>query len=267
MVCSVMNTLENMFIDPFDTTLDVESLYNLVSGAPTSCSVADGLLSLEKNGKIRKEEFESRLTSETSEPTSEFFSTLKQFKFESFESSNIKAFVKKDGKKKEISHERDVLGKLVSQSYASKKGVDMEVVLTYPLAPVSIPLSTSDGSIRKTVKSKLFDSAMSGLRIVDPTQLPNVSLYFLDLVAAIRTMSGTLGTIREFTWKILNTVPMNYSTVFLVCDTYGLGSIKSGERIARGMGKRYVCFLSWKSVSNVPVSTVVFKISVMLNCR
>ena len=80
----------------------------------------------------------------------------------------------------------------------------MERVLSYPLAPVSIALSTPDGSIRKTVKSKLFDAAMSDLRVIDATQLPNASTldtYFLDLVAVIRTISGSTGTIRELAWE------------------------------------------------------------------
>ena len=172
-----------------------------------------------------------------------FVSVLKRFKFKSFVDTNIKVVVKKAGKQKEIAYQRDILGKLVSQSYASKKGVDMERVLSYPLAPVSIPLSTPDGSIRKTVKSKLFDAAMSDLRVIDATQLPNASTldtYFLDLVAVKRTISGSTGTIRELAWNILNTVPRQFSTVYLVCDTLDAGSIKSGERIARGTGKRYV---------------------------
>ena len=74
--------------------------------------------------------------------------------------SCIEATITKDGKSKEIAFQRDIFVILVSQSYANKTGVDMEKVLTYPLAPVSIPLCTPDGSNRKTAKGNLYDTAM-----------------------------------------------------------------------------------------------------------
>ena len=87
------------------------------------------------------------------------------------------------------SKKRDILGILVSQSYANKTGVDMEKVLTYPLAPVSISLCTPDGSNRKTSKSKLHDAAMEDeVTIIDSnnlTGIPNLENYFLDVVAFI----------------------------------------------------------------------------------
>ena len=75
---------------------------------------------------------------------------------------------------------------------------------------------------RKTVSSKLYDAAMSELLIINENTLQNISnlqTYYLDLVAAIRTLTGTIGTIRELAWKILYMVPKQFKNIYLVCDT------------------------------------------------
>jgi hypothetical protein len=116
-------------------------------------------------------------------------------------------------------------------------------VLCFPLAPVSIPLSTPDGAIRKTVKSKLYDASMSDLSVVNFDALPPASTmrtYLIDLASAIRSLVGTGSTIREMASRIIATVPSQYTTIFIVCDTYKDNSIKGGERQARGVSERYV---------------------------
>ena len=83
---------------------------------------------------------------------------------------------------------------LVAYSNKHEAGVDLEKVLCFPLAPVSIPLRTPDGAIRKTVKSKLYDASMSDLSVVNFDALPPASTmrtYFVDLAAAIRSLVGT----------------------------------------------------------------------------
>ena len=209
-------------------------------------SISNCLLNSPKNGKLRKLEFDSRMV--PGEPSTDvFYSTLSRFKLENFENSCIKATITKDGKSKEIAYQRDILGILVSQSkikkYANKTGVDMEKVFTYPLAPVSIPFCTPDGSNRKTTKSKLYDAAMDDeVTIIDNdnlTGIPNLENYFLDVVAFIRIMTNTSGSNRELAWKV-NPIPVQYRKMYLVCDTYKEGSIKTSERRSRGSGKRYV---------------------------
>ena len=57
--------------------------------------------------------------------------------------------------------------------------------VTHSLWTVSVPLSTPDGSIRKTVKSKLFKATMSDLSVVMDEDLPGpdrLRTYFLDLI-------------------------------------------------------------------------------------
>ena len=61
--------------------------------------------------------------------------------------------------------------------------------MCFPAAPVSLPLSHYDGTIRKTVKLKLFDTTKHDLTVIKPEDLPSaeeLSVYFLDLAAEIR---------------------------------------------------------------------------------
>ena len=115
----------------------------------------------------------------------------------------------------------------MSQSYANKTGVDMQKVFTYPLA---IPSCTPDGSNRKTVKSKLYDAAMEDeVTIIDSNNLTgilNQENYFLDVVAFIRIMTNTRGSTSDLAWKVVNSIPVQYKKMYLVCDTYKEGSIK-----------------------------------------
>ncbi len=132
---------------------------------------------------------------------------------------------------------------MVAYSNKHKAGVDLETTLSFPLAPVSMPLSTADGAIRKTTKSKLYDAAMSDLTIISPDELPSaekLNTYLLDLGAAIRSLVGLTSTIRQMAKRLLDTIPARYTTVIIVCDTYKENSIKGGEKIKRGVSERYV---------------------------
>ena len=63
----------------------------------------------------------------------------------------------KRGTSKDISIQRDILGLIVAASNKEKGAVDIEKALTYPLAPVSLPLASADGAWRKTAKRKLLE--------------------------------------------------------------------------------------------------------------
>ena len=147
---NIVTIISSQFISPFDKQLDTELLYNLVSGAPTSDAISDSLLSVGELGLKLKTEFEERMTISSEET---FFSPIKKCKLNGFDTNEKKIVLKKVKKQKEISSQRDILGKLVSLSYKNKAGIDLEKVLTYPLSPVSAPLSLYDGSLRKTTKS------------------------------------------------------------------------------------------------------------------
>ena len=244
MVEKIMVALKTQFINPFQPDLGKDELFNLVSGYPAPEDVRECLLALESKGKELMDEFQERITTKSAESSkTDFFSPIKKEKLKTFKDVAVKTKLKSKGKVKELTFQRDILGMLVAYSNKHELGVDLEKVLCFPLAPVSIPLSTPDGALRKTVKSKLFDASMSDLAIVNHDTLPPTSTmttYLIDLAAAIRSLICTGSTIREMAFKIIATVPTQYTTVFIVCDTYRENSIKGGERQARGTSERYV---------------------------
>ena len=154
MVKNILDALQIQFLNPFHQDIEKSNLYNLVSGRPVDDAICDSLLELEKDGIGLMESFEDRLTTDCT--TATFFSPLKRNKYKSWKDSAKKMVIKKDGKVKELTFQRDILGTLVAHSYQYNSDIDIDSVLCYPLAPVSVPLSTTNGSIRKTVKSKVL---------------------------------------------------------------------------------------------------------------
>ena len=240
MVKNILDALQIQFLNPFHQDIEKSNLHNLVSVRPVDDAICDSLLVLQKDGIGLMESFEERLT--TDPTTAAFFSPLKRKKYKSWKDSAKKIVIKKDGNVKELTFQRDILGILVAHSYQYNSGIDIDSVLCYPLAPVSVPLSTPDGSIRKTVISKLFKAAMSDLSVVTDEDLPGpdrLKTYFLDLAAAVRTIVGKPETVRELAARILVMVPRQYKDIYIACGTYEENSIKGGERAARGTSERY----------------------------
>ena len=38
----------------------------------------------------------------------------------------------------------------------------------------------------------------------------------------------------------MNLIPCQFTSIFLVCDTYCVKNIKAGYQVSRGQGKRYI---------------------------
>ena len=127
--------------------VDMAGEQSYMKSAKTAGGICDSLLGLEKDGIGLMESFEERLT--TDPTTATFFSPLKRNKYKSWKDSAKKIVIKKDGKVKELTFQRDILGILVAHSCQYNSGTDIDSFLCYPLAPVSVPPSTPDGSIRK----------------------------------------------------------------------------------------------------------------------
>ena len=81
------------------------------------------------------------------------------------------------------------------------------------------------------------------LTVINYDELPPASkmkTYLLDLAAAICTLTANGSTKREMANGIMARIPSQYTTIFIVCDTYKDNSIKGGERQVRGVSERYV---------------------------
>ena len=72
--------------------------------------------------------------------------------------------------------------------------------------------------------------ALADLAVLTPDEMPppsHLTFYFLDLAAAIRSIVGKVETIRDLAWKIISSIPAQFTTIFIVCDTYEDNSIKN----------------------------------------
>ena len=177
------------------------------------------------------------------EGTKSFSGKIKKSQLKTFHDSFVKAKVSKNGQQQEIQVQSNILANLVHLSSFKNSAINLEKAMCLPLAPVSLPLSHYDGTIRKTVKSKLFHAAMHDVTVIKPEDLPSaeeLSVYFLDLAAEIRLHVKNCDSIRWLAQKILGSIPNQYNTVYIVCDTYKIGSIKSGERMLCGDFKVYM---------------------------
>ena len=154
----------------------------------------------------------------------------------------MKTKVKVSGKSKDISIQRDILGLIVAASNKEKSAVDIEKALTYPLAPVSLPLASADGARRKTAKGKLLENLPSlEDREINIETLPtSQKVYILDHVASIRTIVKVPNTFEDLALILLNGIPKMYQIIYIACDTYRRNSIKRSERLLRGYSEKFV---------------------------
>ena len=241
MVATVVDVIKNQFLNTFDEELQKDSLCNLVSRITVDNSICKCLTSIFSSGTALMNDFVQHLHKDGSSKS--LTDTIRKFPLKNFEEKSLKAKVSRNGNQKEIHTQRDILGKLVSLSNKYKSPIDIVAALSYPLAPISLLLCNADRSIRKTNKSSLFEAAMSDLTILNTEDLPpeqELSTYFLDLTAAIRIQAKDCVTINQLAWRLINSVPSQYRTNFIVCDTYIQNSIKGGERRLREDGRLYV---------------------------
>ena len=108
----------------------------------------------------------------------------------------------------------------------------MKQVLEFSLGPISWSLANTDGSIYKSVKSKLIQSLEKDIPIMEKVSANN-SLIFDGLCVIQQLLKGldTFGTISEFILKRI--ISNNAKEVMFVSDQYFEASIKGGERERR----------------------------------
>ena len=235
----IMDVLEGTFVNPFSDDLEKDKLYNLASGCPISDESSDCLLTYEGRGKILMDEFKTRIAG-THVTGKKLFNTIERKKWLGFSSNSIKSKIKVKEKILDVAVQRDILGALVANSHEGDSPVDLDKALSYPLAPVSLPLASADGNRRKTNKSKLYD-------VIEPTcpktpvshDKPKKYLIY-DLAAVLRSKLSTPNTFRELAIQLLNEISLDFSTIYVACDTYTEKTIKGNERKSRGTSEKLV---------------------------
>ena len=237
-VQKIIKVMKDVFLNPFSEDLEKDKLFNLSSGRPLPLEVAEQLLSAEERGVTKFEAFNDRLDAKE-EQAAFLFDPIKRSHWKGFGDAGKKVMVKAKGKTKDVAVQRDILGLLVTVSYKEKELIDIDKALAYPLAPIPLSLATSDGCRRKTVKSKLFDAALTS--VSSEEGLPgNISCYVMDLAASLRCIVKLPNTFEDLALKLLSELPNHCRNIYVACDTYADRSIKNSERQLRGDSEEFV---------------------------
>ena len=113
------------------------------------------------------------------------------------------------------------------------KTTDFVKALHYPLCEVPLSLANTDGTMRKTNKSKLANIIISNTFTADISK--QQTAYIIDAMAYIRTMVNLPDTYERLTWQFLSGILKGFSRIDLVAD-----SIKDAQRIKRGTSKKII---------------------------
>ena len=142
LLCAMMN--------PFDPA-DKERLYNIATGKAASADTEKFLLSVNVTGEIAKKSF----ISECIKRPERFKEKIPKQKMQTFETElGRKKIQRSNGRVVTACFVNDLFGSLLRLSLEEK--IDMAEVLSYPLTPVPLSLSYSDGSMLSSPKSNLM---------------------------------------------------------------------------------------------------------------
>ena len=228
---NVITTVSNM-LQPFDA--EQKSLLSLASGFVVDDNVADHLLGAEQIGEDKFLGFvKNRLTIE--EP--DIFQTIQKNNLPTIH--NTKAGIKNSaGKETGLKMSRNLFAKLLL--VAKSRDVDLQNVLSYCLGAYPLSLASVNGSLLKTVKSRLADllERESGNPYVDLTHIPDDNALIVDAMAVVQCLKGnwkTFGDFADSVFKFLMKLAQDCRALRLdfVADQYPALSIKNTERARR----------------------------------
>ena len=128
---------------------------NLSSSSPESDVLADEILSIPENGRKLYSEFKNRRISSC--PEDNFHKPIIRNKTKSFNQANKCILLSNKNKVvKIIEVNQNIAERLLAISIRNGKLVDFERAMKYCLAPITLSICNSDGTMRKTSKSVLM---------------------------------------------------------------------------------------------------------------
>ena len=234
----IVEVLQDEYINPFDEDLEKNYLYNLSSGIAIQDDLAESILKTKEVGRTAYSAFvKERL--EIGEKM--FHDSITRKLLHTFRDTAQRVRMNKNGRTKTVDANWNFLSFLLALSAKTSKSIDYQKALEYPLCPVPLSLSDADGSKRSTAKSKLNDILMENSKLMESAELPNkadVSVYIVNLMAVIRTMTKIPETLEELAIQLFRTIPSRYERADIVPDSYIENSIKEGERMKQGMSQK-----------------------------
>ena len=225
-VKKVQSTLNN-WVNPFVPS-DTDDLCHLASGMTASKKVEEDLLRAHDKGTEAVTTFiRKRLT--TTEVS--FYDPIPKLKLATFDSMTVSS-VKIGGKEVMLKADRDLFARLLV--VAQTREMDLREVFKYSLGPLPWSLASTDGSLCKTVKSKLLESLSEG---VEPAEdVPPTTALIVDGMAILQSMKEIPATFEELATAVFDSVVPKTALarrVDFVTDRYPDISIKNPERAKR----------------------------------
>ena len=232
----VKKTMEafSNFLNPFDSSLEKDHLYNISSGAAVSADIENDLLTAEEQGATARSKFvEQRLKTKES-----FFEPIKRMNLKTMASVKKKIkLTSSESKVVEYKHQGNIVTKLLVKSQDSKSRVDMAELMRFCITPVPYCIGTADGYLAKTNKATGFSSLTKDI-MDDP--LPNANVLTIeDGNALFYYLKEVPDNFKQICEKLYN-MTRNYEDVIVSTDSYSKTSVKALERSRRGVSEKLI---------------------------
>ncbi|CAH1248853.1 Hypp8457 [Branchiostoma lanceolatum] len=223
--------LERHWINPFSS--EHQDLVCLSTGKLATPKIEEDLLNAKAVGEKAYEAFRVQRLEKDSQQI-QFHDTMKKSKLKTFSELNKKVKVR-DKTAKEIILKADMalFGQMII--IAESRKLHLRDVLCHPLGPLPWSLATTDGSLRKTVKSTLAKELQKNVPAAD--NIPHPSACIVDGMALVQRLKADQKTFSEVADSLLNMIlheGSHSSRIDVVFDVYQENSIKSVERERRG---------------------------------
>ena len=207
---------------------ETDEICHLASGKTAPKQLEDDLLTAHDKGNEAMKTFIEKRLLKSEVP---FHDTLPKMKLSTFASMKL-SIVKIGGKQVILKAERDLFARLIVAGQTRE--TNLRDVFTYSLGPVPWSLASADGSLCKTVKSKLLEVLVDG---VEPAEdVPPTAARIVDGMAILQSIKNVPATFEELAATIFHIVVPQRTLarrIDFITDTYPEISIKNPEREKR----------------------------------
>ena len=210
--------------NPFEQS---KSLSSLSSGIEAPLDVQNDIMNAANIGDTQAKTF---ISSRIESGVTGFHDPIKKNKLKTFCSLSKKRQIKVKDTFVAVKSDREIFARLLV--IQRKRGIDIKDVLKFELSSLPLSLATVNGTLCKTVKSKLFQSFMPLISTIssDHNNIPVIA----DGMVLLQKLPPYLATFGELSDYLLSKITKGSNRIsYFVTDQYLEESIKSLEREKR----------------------------------
>ena len=222
------------FTNPFDVR-NKESLIIISSGAVARPDISRDVLNAEEIGKSAKEDF----ISQRLQHGKDFFEPIKRLNLKTLDDMSKKVTVTTSyNKVVQFKQQGNIAFALLVKSQSMGLKLDLQQLMEYPLTPVPYSISTADGALAKTDKSKSMQYMLKDVDNATPPEAQDTFVIhdgnaFFYYMKDLPPNFGKIGT------SVFEMMPAKSCGVFST-DSYHKNSIKTLERARRGQSAQLI---------------------------